>query len=465
MVIPGISVTSNGVDSTVKRSIQEQPVTYNMTARQWPWLLSAGFGVAALATISMWAGGGRSPTQAYIDAFTPARYELSGSDSLNERYSPKRIGKPLDQIDDVKDYDFELLAKVSGRLADVDRRQALKAIFEKITSGARTEIEREVKLLEFLHQSGYHNIFVQPMYEDGQAVFDPLVLLELGEMRCGQVARIASDLYEAAGYRTRLVQAAEHVSAEVFYNGGWHILEADLSGGGQTILVDGSVPSIGDLTQQPALLDRLPSRHEIGVYMDPIRGRLASKPYPSYYFFSKWAYGELRPQFYYKTASPDQAASSKWYGWNYYRTEIDTTRELLDLKASYEPGAPRLESVRVTAGKARVTWSSSRDEDGDLLGYRVYVSSRSRGWNYPNFSGSDDAKRFWKGGWRPEMYAALFREPFSDVALIETKDLSVTIDLPAGQRRYVSILPFDKHGEGVGRRLYLASEELSIGSE
>ena len=139
----------------------------------------------------MWAGGGRSPTQAYIDAFTPARYELSGSDFLNERYSPKRIGKPLDQIDEVKDYDFELLAKVSGRLADVDRRQALKAIFEKITSGARTETEREVKLLEFLHQSGYHNIFVQPMYEDGQAVFDPLVLLELGEMRCGQVARIA----------------------------------------------------------------------------------------------------------------------------------------------------------------------------------------------------------------------------------------------------------------------------------
>ena len=63
------------------------------------------------------------------------------------------------------------------------------------------------------------------------------------------------------------------------------------------------------------------------------------------------------------------------------------------------------------------------------------------------------------------MYAALFREPFSDIALIETTDLSVIIDLPAGERRYVSILPFDKHGESVGRRLYLASEELSIGSE
>ena len=176
-----------------------------------------------------------------------------------------------------------------------------------------------------------------------QAVFDPLfVLLELGEMRCGQVARIASGSLRGCGLRGPTGSASgARLGRGVLQ---WWLApssEPTLSGGGQTILVDGNLPSIADLTQRPPSWTVFHQRHEIGIYVDPVRGRLASRPYPSYYFFSKWAYGDLRNFIIKQLVQNRPLQVSGMVGGIIIGQRFDTTRELLDLKTSYEPGAPR----------------------------------------------------------------------------------------------------------------------------
>jgi hypothetical protein len=60
------------------------------------------------------------------------------------------------------------------------------------------------------------------------------------------------------------------------------------------------------------------------------------------------------------------------------------------------------------------------------------------------------------------MYDAMFREPPSDVVLLITSDTAIQIQLPIGEARYVTVMPFDEHGESVNRKLYNMSEELTL---
>ena len=80
-------------------------------------------------------------------------------------------------------------------------------------------------------------------YSEGDWVYDPLVLLELGDMWCTQGAILAIDLFGAAGYPGRLVQLAQHQIAEIYYDGDWHYFDTDSFGNGETILEDdGNIP-------------------------------------------------------------------------------------------------------------------------------------------------------------------------------------------------------------------------------
>jgi hypothetical protein len=402
-------------------------------------------------------------TEEYIARFDPRAYEHAGTDYFNERYSPLRLRKPLDKIDITYDYDFSYLQQVSDGVANVDRRKALNAIFEKITTGARTDTERHLAVLRFLHKATYHNAWMQPMYADKQAVLDPIVLLELGEMSCGAVARVGADLFEAAGYPTRIVQAVAHTTAEVFYEGDWHLFEAYLAGGGQAPMVDGRIPSVAELSKTPRLIDRVPTH--LGHFAQ--FGKLGYKNglgiYPSYFFFSEIGFkkNNTKPGYYLKTATPEEAKNSKWYGWNYYTTETKAWK-LSTIQPKYEPDPPLFQKVVISNGRAKISWTPALDFDNDLLGYRVYVSRSSRGWQYQSFAGSDAVRPYFRGGWKPEMYDAMYREPPSDAGLISTSRTSVEFSLPPGETRYVTVMAFDRHGESVGRKLYNMTEELTL---
>ena len=64
-------------------------------------------------------------------------------------------------------------------------------------------------------------------------------------------------------------------------------------------------------------------------------------------------------------------------------------------------------------------------------------------------------------GWHPGMYDDLFRLPPSDVALLTVPRNRAKVPL-ADAEVFVTIMPFDDHGEKVGRKLYPMSQEVAI---
>ncbi len=132
------------------------------------------------------------------------------------------------------------------------------------------------------------------------------------------------------------------------------------------------------------------------------------------------------------------------------------------MKPMYEPSPVVFKSVRTQGNKSTVAWNEVFDKDRDVLGYRVYVSSRSRGWNYRNIDLTDSVSPYVLKDWSPDMYDAMFKLPPDDLGLFKLAETQVTLDIPEDQTIYVTVMPFDEYGEMVGRKLYSMSPELAI---
>jgi len=90
-------------------------------------------------------------TKEYITNLDISKFERNGSDYANPKYSPLRLGKPMEQIDKVFDYDFERIVRTEKYLKGIDRKRVLRHIFATITDGARTNTEKHLRILKFLH--------------------------------------------------------------------------------------------------------------------------------------------------------------------------------------------------------------------------------------------------------------------------------------------------------------------------
>ena len=246
-------------------------------------------------------------TWVYVISFDPARYELRGSDYCNPRYDPERIGKALEQIDKAQDYDFTRLKRTRAYLWGIDRRVALKHIFDTVTRGAKTNMEKHLAILRFLQRVSFHGYF-SPKESSGKLAYDPLVYLELGEMWCGDVAHLAIDLFSAAGYEARMVQLGGHQNTEIYYEGDWHYFDADLFSGGEVIFMpDGTIPSVDELSRddRSTSLDSLPFYHESYIVNSCYNSQIHSGIYySSYLYYSSAAYQESdsSPSYYDSTA-------------------------------------------------------------------------------------------------------------------------------------------------------------------
>jgi hypothetical protein len=404
-----------------------------------------------------------SPTDAYLAGLDVRRFERQGTDYTNPAYSPLRLGKPLAELDVVWDYDYPRLEVVARRLDGVDRRTVLAAVFDQVTRGCWTNTERHLAVLKFLHKAGNHTL-LQPTWPDRTGVFDPLVLLELGEMRCGQVNRLAVDLFAAAGFGGRLVQAAGHVGAEVYYDSGWHYFDATFGGNGESVRnPDGTIPSVAELSETPERIDGLTVHWE----PDYRNGFWATRgwPYPSWNYFSAWAYAETggRPTVYVKTATPCQERESRHYGWEYGLSEDDAARKLWDLPQWTAPTSPfitRCEILRSDAGRAiELEWEAAGAD-----GFVVTVGGMSRGWNF-DMGGLPDRLAGLKSstrGWRPEDYEARFTLPPADLGRVEVRESRARVVLPDGRPVYVTVMAYDAHGRAAGRRVFPMSEELLL---
>jgi hypothetical protein len=401
----------------------------------------------------------------YIQTFDINKYEARGADYCGPAH--------IDTYGSSQ-YNYDKIAEARERVSDVIRSQALLGIFNKLTAGATTNTEKHLRVLQFVQELTFHSDLV-PTYPDGEGVDDPLTLIELGDMWCGQGAKLAIDLFSVAGYPARMFQLGDHQVAEIYYDGGWHYFDTDVFGNGESVFKpDGTIPSVAELSQGQYYqrLDALASYQE-SVVKDCLGPSRREELYPSFLYFSANAYQHEHPGYYYKTASPEVAdADTLQYGWLRYgglpTKWVPTDNILLaDYPKRYTPVIPTIQGL--TFDKQTMTLKinfQSSDLDGDLIGYRVFVSNHSRGWEYNQFYGDESVKIYWANpdGWKPSMYENLFTLPPSDVTLItlQANETQVEIPVEQGKTYFITVMPFDAYGKMIGRILYPESNELKF---
>jgi len=315
-----------------------------------------------------------------------------------------------------------------GAVPGVDRVAALREVFARLTPGATTETDKERAVLGFVQHLSVHD-FSSPFI--ATPIFDPLILFQVYAMDCQKDSRLIADLHAAAGYESRIVDVYGHAVAEVRYEGGWHYADADMFVGGQVVtLPDGHIPSVAELSGQPALLDRLP------VYLE--NNVLASYPgyigkhgaamlltYPSYAYFSaeNFARNPGFPAYLTRKTFPVTAPDPDLtFGWNdpsaMGRTPAaDIALTSIPSRPSRDP--PSIQSIATGPGTIPLTVGATGD--ARIARYRVLVGTRSRGWDYGAFIGSEAANASWANpaGWTPAMYEELFALPPSDAASVQ----------------------------------------------
>jgi hypothetical protein len=413
------------------------------------WLIVSFVAFWALSS----AGGGELHTWWYIQTFDPLRYERHGEDYCSLDYQGNL------------DKQYQRAQNIRNRLANIDRQKALLAIFNKVTKGATTNIERHLMLLEFIQKASYHTTDISA-YSEGDWVYDPLVLLELGNMWCTQGAILAIDLFGAAGYPGRLVQLAHHQIAEIYYDGDWHYFDTDLFGNGETVLDDkGNIPSVAEMSRGDyQKLDALPAYQEFTV-MDCTGPDVGGDYYPSYYYFSNQAYLTDVPQGYYTGLENLYNFERGWKAIDEV-APIDKV-VLYDFPPQQAPTKPIFTNVQFDSGHTTLTVSfTATDPDYDLAGFQVFISDHSRGWDYNQFYGNESSKIYWANlsGWDPDMYAQLFKLPPSNLGVftLDSNQSQVAIPVEHNVSYFISVMPFDSYGQKIGRVVYPASNELEV---
>lgn len=99
-------------------------------------------------------------------------------------------------------------------------------------------------------------------------VNDPLKLINShGAMLCGTVAAIYSNLCEAAGLPARMVGVTGHTLNEVYFDGGWHLMDCDLRAYHRTRDGRRAIASLRELLKDPTLISNPISKSEPWYYL------------------------------------------------------------------------------------------------------------------------------------------------------------------------------------------------------
>lgn len=334
---------------------------------------------------------------------------------------------------------------------DFDRYKTLKQIWSTRIQGA-TPDETYRNLHNFVASVLIHDHRYIPVQRG--PVLDPLILMASKTALCGQTAALVVDLATAGGLEARRVLMAHHTIAEVKIDGAWHYVDANVYVRNQIAVVNGKVPSVAALARDPDALDRIASRLEMNW-----RGRInkGSPPYGSNAFFAPGKQGI----YYERKIDPFPAprrghVKFGWRGKNLVK-EPATDVVIPHIVPRYEPGAVAWRSVEQRPGETVLSWQPAQDRDGDVVGYRVYVSPKSRGWNFPVFASDKSVRPYWSPTALPND-EIVYLEPPGEITTVTDTTVRIAHEVPV----FVTVIPFDAHGERLGRRIYAMSEELAL---
>ncbi len=108
----------------------------------------------------------------------------------------------------------------------VHRRDLLSELYSSLVRGASNEEGKILSILSYVQK-----VFIQPKFvpidENGTAVYEPLILLDIRWPSCGQTNRVLVDLLQAGGRTAEMLQLNGHVAATVQINGDWKFLDGD----------------------------------------------------------------------------------------------------------------------------------------------------------------------------------------------------------------------------------------------
>lgn len=293
----------------------------------------------------------------------------------------------------------------------------LARLAASLVADADGEEDAARRLIRFVQRALYRDPVVQPLEEDG-SLPEPLVSLCWGRGRCGHAAQLVVALARAAGLEARIWQLPRHVTAEVRVAGRFVLAEADAFKGG--ILPEGEggrLVSRDEVLAWPRLLDRLPpngwialpgsraTRDALGI---PMRGYVDALPPERRGFVS-----------------------------SYFSETVAET----------PPSIPWLVDARRTGARIRVGWRPSELRRGRLVGYRVSVGSRSRGWDWATVVPGQDIRS----------------STPSDVASVETGSTAVELEVTEVEGPvYVSVTPVSDRIEVEPETWFWPSNELRL---
>jgi len=100
--------------------------------------------------------------------------------------------------------------------------RTLELIAAEATRGWTTEADRARAIWEFVRRQRFH-----ACTWDGECSDALKALNVYGYTLCGNQARVITDLWKAAGLKTRQCFPIGHCVSEVFYDGGYHLLDSD----------------------------------------------------------------------------------------------------------------------------------------------------------------------------------------------------------------------------------------------
>ena len=310
------------------------------------------------------------------------------------------------------EFGADRIAAARARLAGQDQEAYLDAVAARVTVGAATPQEAVEAVILFLQETMFHHPLRQP-----PVALDVAELLEVGEGRCGHVARIAVDMFRRAGFSARTRQLPRHIVAEVFLHGQWRLADPDaFKNGVVPRRRDGSLLTVRDLEENPYQIDRFPltglwarpgtvyarnaAGEEVTGYIDAVEPHI--RGYPST-LYTAWAEREHPPSI---------------------------------------PGRLRSE----TADRhVRLAWDPSTDPDGDLRAYRVRIGTRSKGWS-----------------WDDVVYERLTAETGIEVGLFETEETTLEVEVDRPGTYYWSVTAVDDHLVREPETFYWSSDERSF---
>jgi hypothetical protein len=185
---------------------------------------------------------------------------------------------------------------------------------------------------------------------------EPDLLIELGEARCGQCAKMLCTAFQMVGFQAGTLQLENHIVTEVSLNNSSYLIDADAFKNGIFFQVGGELACKRDILENPYLVDRFKHTgwmfRQDSIYAHNLQRK---RPYCGYIdLYSPEIDGQI----------------SKKYG----------ARQTL-----YPPGVPRWktpsESIFVSPGQ-KIALEYTCEFAERATGYRVRCGSRSKGYRY-----------------------------------------------------------------------------------